>query len=81
MALTVLSILRVAFHLFAQHSAKGTKTHEVKVYHLSAVLEASKGHLCDSVLFVRRLLRRKERSVGSQREMDTREAVKDNLIN
>jgi hypothetical protein len=33
---------------------------------VSTVLEASKGHLCDSVLFVGRLLRREERSVSSQ---------------
>jgi hypothetical protein len=55
--------------------------HWEKVYHLSAILEASKGHLCDSVLFVRRLLRREERSVGSQGEVDTGEAVKAHLIN
>jgi hypothetical protein len=57
------------------------KTHWEKVYHLSAALEASKGHLCDRVLFVRRLLRREERSVGGQGEVDTGEAVKAHLIN
>ena len=51
------------------------------MYHLSAILEASKGHLCDSVLFVRRLLSREERCVGSQGEMDTGEAVEAHLIN
>ena len=46
------------------------------MYHLIAVLEAGKSHLCHSVLFVRRFLRREERSVGGQGEVDTREAEK-----
>jgi len=55
---------------------QGTKRNRSKAYHLSAILEAGKGHFCHGVLFVRRLLRGKERSVGSQREVDTGEAIR-----
>lgn len=51
-ALTVLSVLRVTFYLFTPHSAKGTRRHWKKVYHLIAILEARKSHLCHSVLLV-----------------------------
>lgn len=44
-------------------------------------LEASKVHLCNSLLFVRHLLHREERSIGSQGEVDMGEAVKACLIN
>ena len=46
------------------------------MYHLVAILKASKRHLCHSVLFVRRLLRGEERGVGGQGEVDTWEAEK-----
>jgi hypothetical protein len=52
LARTVLSILWVTFYLFTPHSAKGTKRHWKKVYHLIAILEAGKSHLCHSVLLV-----------------------------
>ncbi len=58
------------------HLANRTKRHRKRVYHLCAVLEAGKGHLCYGVLFVGRLLRREERSVGSQGEVDAGEAVR-----
>ena len=47
-----------------------------KIYHLGAILETGKGHFCHGVLFVRCLLRGKERGVGGQGEVDTREAIK-----
>ncbi len=46
-----------------------------EVYHLATIFEASKGHFCHRVLFVRRLLRRQKRGVGSQREVNAREAL------
>jgi hypothetical protein len=43
-------------------------------YHLVAVLEAREGHLSNRVLLVGGLLSRQQRSIGSEREMDTGEA-------
>ncbi len=40
------------------------------------MFETGKGHFCHGVLFVRCLLRGKERGIGSQGEVDTREAIK-----
>jgi hypothetical protein len=57
-------------------SVQGIKRDWNKAYHLGAILEAGKGHFCHSVLFVRCLLRGKERGVGSQGEMNTGEAIK-----
>ena len=51
-----------------------------KPYHLAAVFETSKGHFCDRVLFVRRLLRRQQRGEGSQREVNAGEALKRPLL-
>ena len=48
----------------------------IEAYHLTAVFETSKGHFCNRVLFVRRLLRRQQRSEGSQREVNAGEALK-----
>ena len=47
----------------------------VALDHLVARLEAGEGHLRDRVLFVASLVRRKERGIGGEREVDTREAV------
>ena len=52
-----------------------------KVHHLGTILETSKGHFCHGILFVRRLLCRKERGVGCQGEVDTREAIKSRQTN
>jgi hypothetical protein len=46
-----------------------------KMYHLIAIFETSKGHFCYTVLLMRRLFRREERGIGSQREVNAREAV------
>ena len=70
---------RPSDHILPTHAniqCSNHKEYRSKPYHLSAILEAGKGHFCHSVLFVRRLLRGKEGSVGGQREVDTGEAVR-----
>ncbi len=52
-----------------------------KVYHLIAILEVGKRHLCHSILFVGRLLCGEERRVSRQGEVDAGEAVRTHSMN
>lgn len=47
----------------------------LKLYHLVSVLEASESHLGHRVLLVGSLLCREKGSIGSKREMDSRETL------
>ncbi len=62
------------------HSSKETMRNR-KVYHLIAILEVGKRHLCHSILFVGRLLCGEERRVSRQGEVDTGEAVRTHSMN
>jgi hypothetical protein len=61
----VTAVEQAASHVFAVLG--------VALHHLIAILEAREGHLRHRVLLVVGLIRREEWSVGSKREVDTRE--------